>query len=73
MGLVIDFLEPHNLFSAAIDSPSESKRREPTEGPVGSHIGVAWLLRRDHHRRLVFRKADGEGWIGGGRRDGVYL
>ncbi|TVY17838.1 hypothetical protein LARI1_G002684 [Lachnellula arida] len=73
MGLVIDFLEPHNLFSAAIDSPSESKRRAPTEGPVGSHSGVAWLLRRDHHRRLVFRKADGEGWIGGGKRDGVYL
>ncbi|TVY41608.1 hypothetical protein LSUB1_G002181 [Lachnellula subtilissima] len=73
MGLVVDFLEPHNLFSAAIDSPSESKRKAPTEGPVGCHSDVAWLLRRDHHRRLVFRKARGEGWIGGGKRDGVYL
>jgi len=73
MGLVVDFLETNNLFSVAIDSPSESKRRAPTEGPVGCHSDVAWLLRRDHHRRLVFRKAGGEGWVGGGKRDGVYL
>ena len=69
MGLVIDFLEPRNLFSVAIDSPSESKRRAG-EGPIGDHGDARWILRRDHDQKLYFRKANKRGLSNGGRRDG---
>ncbi|KAH8654566.1 hypothetical protein BGZ60DRAFT_568372 [Tricladium varicosporioides] len=70
MGLVVDFLEPQNLFNVAIDSPSESKRRKAGEGPVENHDSDAWMLRRDHDRRLFFKKVGEEGSLGGGKRDG---
>lgn len=57
MGLVVDFLEPRNLFSVAIASPDESERRTTGQGPIGNHVGVSWMVERDHDRRLVFRKA----------------
>lgn len=73
MGLVIDFLEPQNLFSVAIHSPSDSKRREPGEGPVGSHGNEAWALRRDHDRRLVFKKVGEGGPMSSAKRDGCQF
>jgi hypothetical protein len=69
----VDFLEPQNLFSVAMISPSVSKKRTTGEGPVGGHGGVAWILRRDHERRLVFKKLGEEGSMSSGKRDGCLF
>lgn len=69
MGLVVDFLEPQNLFSVAIDSPDESERRTTGEGPIGNHHGVSWMVERDHDRRLVFRKAGARRLVGSEKSD----
>jgi len=69
MRLVVDFLEPQNLFSVAIDSPSESKRRAG-EGPIGNHGDATWVLRRDHDQKLFFKQGNRRGMSGNGKRDG---
>ena len=65
----MDFLEPRNLFSVAIDSPSESKRRAG-EGPIGDHCDSTWVLRRDHDQKLFFKKGNRRGLSSSGKRDG---
>jgi len=57
------------MFSVAIDSPSESKRRAG-EGPIGIHGDATWVLRRDNDQKLLFKKANKRGLSGNGKRDG---
>ncbi|KAG9233315.1 hypothetical protein BJ875DRAFT_485252 [Amylocarpus encephaloides] len=56
LGLVVDFLDPQNLFSVAIESPDESERSAAGKGFVVHHNDAAWNLRRDSNRKLIFKR-----------------